>query len=554
MLLRLDIQNYALISHQQIDFGHGFTVMTGETGAGKSIILGALALVMGARADAKAVAEGQAKCIVEAEFDISQYHLKAFFDNNDLDYDDGQHCILRREVAANGKSRAFVNDTPVPLTLLKQLSERLIDIHSQHENLLLRDEDFQLRFLDLMADNEVQRNDYKVAYGRWAETRNSLEKLRNTAEENAKNIDYITFQHRQLAEANITDGELSQLEDEYTLLTHAEDIKIVAQTISAIFDDDEAGIMPHLKTAETEMRKLKQYVPNVEELTQRVHSAMLELEDIAAEVARVNDNTEANPERLEFVTQRIDTINTLLRKHRLDTEAQLLALQASLAEQIAQYENLDDDIARLTAQLDEAHRRLEEAAKILSDSRKAVVPHVEKRLVEALAQLAVPHPQIIVKVEPAQDFTPSGADKVTLLFAANLNQQPRPVAQVASGGEISRLMLCVKDMMAQRKALPTIIFDEIDTGISGTTAMRMGDIMAGMAKHIQIIAITHLPQVAARADSHLVVYKQDTGNATRTFIKPIDGQERVEQIAVMLSGTPPTDAAKITASELLAGD
>ncbi len=554
MLSRLSIQNYALISYQQIDFQKGFNVMTGETGAGKSIILGALALVMGARADAHSVAQGQQKCIVEAEFDIAEYDIGGFFDENDIDNDDSTHCILRREVTASGKSRAFINDSPVQLAVLKQLAERLIDIHSQHGNLLLRDNAFQLHFVDLMANNAAEREAYSHAFAQWTDFSKQLKQLKERVAKKANERDYMEFQHAQLEDAKLQDGELAELEEECKRLQHSEEIKISAQNICSLFDDDEAGVMIRLKAAEHEMKKLAHFVNAADELAQRAHSVIVELDDIRSEVESISENTDIDPARLEFVTQRIDTINSLMKKHGAATEGQLIELREQLERQLQEIDNADEEIERLEAQVAEARKTLENNAERLSATRKNAAPVIEQQLVEALAQLAIPHPKVAVQLSAAETFLQSGHDEVTLLFSANLNQQPRPVADIASGGEISRLMLCVKDMMARRKSLPTVIFDEIDTGISGNTADRVGCIMKRMADNMQVIAITHLPQIAAKAGKHLVVYKQDTDNATQTFIKTVADGERIEQLAVMLSGSPPTEAAKITAKELLTRD
>lgn len=556
MLLNLKIRNYALISHQEIDFRDGFTVLTGETGAGKSIILGALDLVMGARADARAVADGQQKCVIEAEFDIADYDLAGFFDENGLDNDDARHCLLRREVTAQGKSRAFVNDTPVNLAVLRQLTDRFIDIHSQHENLLLRTEDFQLRFVDLMACSSTVLADYRDAWHQWRRLTADLQHLREELARQAEQQDYIAYQYRQLDEAKLRDGELEELEEEHRMLTHSGDIKTYAGQLLQNLTGDE-GILSRLKTAESAMQWLERYVPQAKDFAGRLQSAYIDIDDIASEIDRIGENAELDPQRLEFVEQRIDTINTLLKKHNVSTERDLLDLCERFQGQLQRLDNAEEDIRELERQVGKAYKDVARLAGELTALRESQAAPLERELTGRLSDLGIAHPKIVVEISPlaASDASPlytlSGQDRITLLFSANLNQAPRPISEVASGGEISRLMLCIKALMAQRQALPTVIFDEIDTGISGDVAGRVGSVMADMANNLQVIAITHLPQIAAKAQHHFRVFKQDTATATETCIEPLDDAQRVMEIATMLSGTPPTPSAQTTARELL---
>lgn len=522
MLKHLHIQNYALISHLDIDFGTGFSVLTGETGAGKSIILGALALVLGARADSKAITDGEDKCIIEAEFDEG---------------------IVRRELYANGKSRSFVDDSVVTLQELKALATRLIDIHSQHANLLIENADFQLEVVDAVAANNALREDYAVHFEAYTVAVESLRKLQELAKKSQQDADYIQYRFKLLDEAGLQAGELEELEQEQYRLSHAQEILTALQTAVEALNGEQGSVVDALRAC-----RLDDAAPDLQE---RIDSARIELQDIAQEAERMANRVEMNPQRLEWVEERMDTLNSLLHKFSAQTVDELIATRDELGQQVNRLDSFDFDIAQAEKEVAAKRAALTKSAEVLTKSRKAVVPHICERLADGLRRLGVAHAKVEIQVSPTPDFTSSGADEVQLLFAANLNQSLRNVSEVASGGEISRLMLCVKALIASTRGLPTIIFDEIDTGVSGDIATQMAAIMREMAEHRQIIAITHLPQIAALGETHYKVYKADTDKRTETHISLLNEQERVTEIASMLSGKNVTEAALKTAKELL---
>ena len=539
MLTHLHIQNYALITRLDIDFSEGFSVLTGETGAGKSIILGALALVLGARADSKAITDGEDKCIIEATF-------KGLSDNGQGTKDDGQgtrEIIIRRELYANGKSRSFVDDCVVTLQELKVLANRLIDIHSQHANLLIENVDFQLGIVDSMASNGPLMEDYTEKYEAYLAAQEQLNHLQSLARKSRQDADYIQFRFKQLDEANLQAGELEELEQEQYALSHAEEIRTALETAVEALTNENVGALEVLRSC-----RLEQVAP---ELQERIESARIELQDIAEEAERKLNRVEMDPERLQWVEERIDTLNTLLHKFSLETIDDLIKERDQLAEQVQRLDSFDFDIEQAEKELASRRQVLTQAAGRLTKSRQAVVPAIARKLTEGLTQLGVPHAKIEIPVTATPDFTPSGCDEVQILFAANLNQTLRPVSEVASGGEISRLMLCIKALIASTKGLPTIIFDEIDTGVSGNIATRMAMIMREMAATRQIIAITHLPQIAALGDHQYKVYKADNSTRTETHIRLLNDEERVAEIATMLSGNQATEAALTTTKQLL---
>lgn len=522
MLKHLHIQNYALISHLDIDFGAGFSVMTGETGAGKSIILGALALVLGARADSKAITDGEDKCIIEAEFDEG---------------------IIRRELYANGKSRSFVDDSVVTLQELKVLANKLIDIHSQHANLLIENVDFQLEVLDAISQNEALKDAYSTHYEAYTAAVEELHKLQNLAKKSQQDADYIQYRYKLLDEANLQEGELEELELEQYRLSHAEDIRAALQTAVEALSGEQGGAIDAIRAC-----RLDEAAPDLQE---RLDSTRIELQDIAEEAERALGRIEMDPQRLEWVEERMDTLNGLLHKFSAEKIEELIALRDELAEQVNRLDSFDFDIEQAQKKVNETKATLTKAAATLTESRKAVVPQICTRLVNGLTRLGVAHAKVEIPISATPDFTPSGCDEVQILFAANLNQSLRNVSEVASGGEISRLMLCVKALIASTKGLPTIIFDEIDTGVSGDIATQMASIMKEMAAHRQIIAITHLPQIAALGQTHYKVYKADTDKRTETHISLLSADERVMEIASMVSGKNPTPEAVANAKQLL---
>ena len=506
MLTHLHIRNYALISHLDIDFHEGFSVMTGETGAGKSIILGALNLVMGARADIKSITEGEERCVIEATF--------------------GEDLIIRRELSANGRSRSFVNDEIVTQTELKALARQLIDIHSQHESLMIGDDLFQIQVVDAIAGNTAEREAYSHAYISYQEAIAALREAQALAKKAQADADYLQWQYTQLLEAQLVAGEIEELEEEEYRLSHAEEIQTaLAQALQQLDSDNGALSLIHstrLSDADSA-------------LAERIDSVEIELKDIVSDIQRLYDRTERDPMRLEQVQERISMLQTLMKKHRVQTVDQLITLRDELATQVQRIENIDEDLAHLQAEVDTAHSALSIAAEALTASRLAPCNLIASRLVEDMVRLGVPHAKVAVDIQPTNDFSETGKDNVQFLFAANLNQSLRRVSEVASGGEISRLMLCIKSLIASSNGLPTIIFDEIDTGVSGAIASQMGEIMRQMAQSRQIITITHLPQVAARCEQHYLVYKEDTDVRTETHIRQLSAQEHDMEIEKMRS-------------------
>ena len=506
MLTHLHIRNYALISHLDIDFHDGFSVMTGETGAGKSIILGALNLVMGARADLKAITEGEERCIIEATFSSPQ------------------EIIIRRELTANGRSRSFVNDEVVTQGELKALARELIDIHSQHESLMIGDDLFQIQVVDAIAGNTAEREAYDQAYHAYLQAMVALREAQDLAKKAQADADYMEWQYNQLAEAQLIAGEMEELEEEEYRLSHAEEIQAsLAQALQQLDSDHGALSLIHstrLSDADSA-------------LAERLDSVEIELKDIVSDIQRIYDHTERDPMRLEQVQERLSMLQTLMKKHHVQTIEELIAQRDQLAEQVQRLENMDEEIEQLRTRSMQAKHAAEQAATVLTQSRQSVCDKIAAQLVADMQRLGVPHAKVAVDIQPLEDFTETGKDNVQFLFAANLNQSLRRVAEVASGGEISRLMLCIKALIASTKGLPTIIFDEIDTGVSGAIASQMGEIMRQMADARQIITITHLPQVAARGQHHYLVYKEDTAIRTETHIRQLSATEHEMEIEKM---------------------
>ena len=550
MLTSLYIQNFVLIDNLDIRFNDGFSVITGETGAGKSIILGALGLVLGQRADAKSIKKGSSKCVIEATFDISKYQLDSFFLDNDLEFDPAT-CILRRELFASGKSRAFVNDSPVALTILKELGSRLIDIHSQHQNLLLGDNHFQLKVIDVMAENEILLILYKKEFSRYQSLRRELKELKEKAARSQQEEDYIRFQLDQLEEANLREDEQEELEQEQEALTHAEEIKSALYRINQLLDGEEQGCARLVKEALSATESLEKYYPKAREMAERLRSAYIDLNDLAAEIDVRKEDIEFNPERMDWINERLNLLYTLEQKHRVSTVEELLELQAQYASQLRGIDSFDEQIASIQEQLKSSYRDLLQQAAQLSEQRKAAAQVMAEKLIRMITPLGMPNIRFTIdfscKPEPDSD----GTDDIQFMFSANKQAALQPVSQTASGGEISRLMLCIKAIIAGFTALPTIIFDEIDTGVSGDIADKMGNIMQDLGGKMQVFAITHLPQIAAKGRSHYFVYKEDQNNRTVTCIKQLTPQERIKEIARMLSGASLTDISIANAKELL---
>ena len=516
MLAHLHIQNYALISHLDIDFQEGFAVMTGETGAGKSIILGALGLVMGARADTKTITEGEDKCVIEATFLVK--------DSESGDCA-SKELIIRRELNTNGRSRSFVNDEVITQAELKALARELIDIHSQHESLLIGDDAFQIQIVDSLADNMSERESYTCAFEHYNEVLRQLQDYEQRAAKAQSDADYVAFQWQQLDAAALCSGELEDLQEEEYRLSHAEDIQASLSQALQYLDGDGHGalsLVHSVRIGEADAA-----------LAERLESLKIELKDIVSDIQRLYDHTELDPNRLAAVQERISMLETLLKKHRLKTIDELIALRDELGEQMRQLSDYDGDIARMKLEVESAKKVLTEAATALSKTRLKASESIAPRLVADMQRLGVKHAKVEVRIEPLADFTPTGRDDVQFMFAANLNQSVRRVADVASGGEISRLMLCIKSLIADTNALSTIIFDEIDTGVSGAIASQMGDIMRQIAHSRQVIAITHLPQVAVKSEQHYLVYKEDTELRTETHIRLLTSKEHEAEIEQM---------------------
>ena len=541
MLRSLYIQNYALIEKLDIGFEPGFSVITGETGAGKSIILGAIGLLLGQRADVKSIRTNATKCIIEARFDISRYNLRPFFEENELDYED--ECILRRELYASGKSRAFINDSPAPLAQMKELGEQLIDVHSQHQNLLLNTEGFQLNVLDLLAHDDAILTAYQSAYKAWKQAQGDLDKLMEKIARDKSDEDYIRFQWQQLDEARLATGEQEALEQETEMLSHAEDIKAGLYQADQLFNNDENGLLSGLKACCNTLQSLQAVYPAAEELANRLESSYIELKDIADEISDREERVEFNPARLAEANERLNLIYSLQQKHHVDTVDELMALHDDYATRLASISSSDEELETLRKQCEELHDQVLRQASVLTQARQEAAREVERQMAQRLIPLGMPNVRFAVEMGERKEPGPHGSDTVSFLFSANKNGTLQNISSVASGGEIARVMLSVKAMIAGAVKLPTIVFDEIDTGVSGEIASRMADIMQEMAENQrQVISITHLPQIASRGRTHYKVYKKDNETETNSHIRRLTDEERVEEIAHMLSGATLTEA------------
>lgn len=550
MLRSLYIQNYALIEKLDIDFGSGFSVITGETGAGKSIILGAIGLLLGQRADVKSIRRGAAKCVIEARFEIAGYGMQSFFGENELEYED--ECILRREVYASGKSRAFINDTPASLVQMKELGEQLIDVHSQHQNLLLNKEGFQLNVLDILAHDEAELDSYQSLYREWKQARQDLENLTALARQSKADEDYIRFQLEQLEDAHLAAGEQEELEQESDTLSHAEEIKAGLFRAGQLMNSDEGGLLSALKECLNTMLGLQRVYPSAGELAERLESSYIELKDISQEISGKEEEIEFNPVRLEEVNDRLNLIYTLQQKHRVSTVDELLALTEDYAARLSNITSSDEQIEALKTRCEALYNKVKKQAAALTRLRTVAAREVETQMAARLIPLGMPNVRFRVEIGMRKEPGAHGADTVNFLFSANKNGALQNISSVASGGEIARVMLSVKAMIAGAVKLPTIVFDEIDTGVSGEIADRMADIMQEMGdSDRQVISITHLPQIAARGRAHYKVYKQDNETETNSHIRRLTDGERVEEIAHMLSGATLTEAALNNAKALL---
>ncbi|MBQ0019922.1 MAG: DNA repair protein RecN [Bacteroidales bacterium] len=552
MLKHLYIQNYALIEKLDIDFENGFSIITGETGAGKSILLGAVGLLLGQRAETKSIRQGAQRCTIEATFQLQDDNLKNLFDELELDYDPSE-CIVRREVSSSGKSRAFINDSPVGVAQLKMLGEQLIDIHSQHQNLLLAKEDFQLNVLDILAANQQDKAKYTQLFKQYKAKKNELEEAQEMANAAQTEQDYLEFQFKQLQEADLQEGEDTELEQEQQTLEHAEEIKTSLYQANEILSGEENGIVQALRTAKNQLDNIADVFPAAAELAERLESCRIELKDVANEVEDEAENIDFNPERQSYVEERLSTIYDLEHKHHVESVEELIALTQELDEKLNAITHSEEHILALEKEVKDLENSTLKQAQVLSKQRAKSGKEVEKSMQEALVSLGMPNIQFKVDITTDTHFDSNGIDKVTYLFSANKNGSLQPVSQVASGGEIARVMLSLKALISSATSLPTIIFDEIDTGVSGQIAERMALIMKEMGeKHgRQVISITHLPQIAAMGQHHYRVYKEDNDDTTNSHIVRLTTEERIEEIAHMLSGATLTEAAINNAKELL---
>ena len=554
MLKHLYIRNFALIKELDIDFQSGFSVITGETGAGKSIMLGAINYLLGQRADIKSILPGAEKCTIEATFGIEGYNLQNLFQEYDVDTD-GQECIIRREFTTSGKSRAFVNDTPANLTFLKELGYQLIDIHSQHQNLLIAKENFQMHILDVMAQNSQQLEAYRTSFMAYKKAEQELREAKEILAQSKAEEDYLRFQLEQLEDLNPKAGEDEELEEEQNELSHAEEIKSTLYNADSLFSNDEepGGVIEQLKHISQSIQSLTRVYPSVEEYAERIDSALIELKDISAELNDLAERIEYNPARLEEVNNRLDRIYTLEKKHEVKTAAELESFMIEVRKKLDVISNGEDRIDQLEKEVQEKLAQATLLAEKLSNSRKAAAKEVEASIGRMLSQLDIPNNRFEVRIEKNTQLTENGTDQVTFFFSANKNVALRAISEVASGGEIARLMLALKAITSQREELPTIIFDEIDTGVSGKVASSMANLMQEMTadnKH-QVIAITHLPQIASCGTTHYWVYKEDTEEQTFSHIRELTADERVTEIAHMLSGSEISEAAILNAKQLL---
>lgn len=550
MLKQLYIKNFTLIDELNISLYPGFSVITGETGAGKSIILGAIGLLLGNRADSKAIKAGRDRCVIEAHFDLSRYGMQKFFDDNDIDYD-ADDTIIRRELTAAGKSRAFINDTPVPLTRMRELGEQLVDIHSQHQNLLLQKEDFQLNVVDIIAQDADQLKVYQKEYYAYRKAKELLEELKAEIAKNRENEEFMRFQHKELEDANLQEGELEQLEQEAETLSHSEDIKTALFEADNALSGDDDSILDKLKNATHQLENICDVYPSMADVAGRMQSSYIELKDIAQEISSSVDHVEFDPNRLDAINTRLDKLYTLQQKFHVETVTELIATRDRIAEQLSHIDNGDEDIEEKEKEVAALLVKAEKQAALLTSIRQKSAKAIEKEMKGRLIPLGIPNVRFEIAFAE-KPLSGNGADKVSFLFSANKSTQLQPVSQVASGGEIARVMLSLKAMISGAVKLPTIIFDEIDTGVSGKIAEKMADIMEEMGlQNRQVLSITHLPQIAAKGSHHYKVLKEETENGTISHMKELNNQERIEEIAQMLSGSDITQAALANAKELL---
>ena len=550
MLKHLYIKNFTLIDELDIELHEGFSVITGETGAGKSIILGAIALLLGQRADSKTLKQGADKCVIEASFDLSRYGMDDFFAENDIE-NDPEDCIIRRELTASGKSRAFINDTPVQLSMLKELGEHLVDVHSQHQNLLLNKQDFQLGVVDIIADDATALSQYQQTFRQCQNIKKELDELQENIERNRQNLDFLQFQCSELTQAALVEGEQEELEQRSETMSHSEEIKSALYETDNALSAEQTGVVSALHSSMSALKGISRVFPAVEELSQRLESCYIEVKDISQDVSRYLDDVDFDPSELDAVNNRLDRLYDLEKKYHVETVEELIAKRDEIRQQLDGIENSDESLAELQQHLDALLKQAGQEADALTKLRTAAARQIEADMLSKLVPLGMPAVRFSVQITPEQ-LGPSGQDKVSFLFSANASTPLQPIAQVASGGEIARVMLSLKAMISGAVKLPTIIFDEIDTGVSGKMAEKMAEMMKDMGSHgRQVVSITHLPQIAALGTHHYKVEKKETPQGTSSSMKALTGDERVLEIAQMLSGSDVSDAAIQNAKELL---
>ena len=550
MLKHLYIKNFTLIDELNISLYEGFSVITGETGAGKSIILGAIALLLGQRADSKTIKQGADKCVIEAHFDLSRYHMESFFSENDIEYD-AEDCIIRRELTAAGKSRAFINDTPVALSMLKELGDQLMDVHSQHQNLLLNKQDFQLEVVDIIADDAAELTKYQQTYNAYQAAEKELAELLSTIERNRENRDFLQFQYEELLNAHLVEGEQEELEQRSDTMEHSEDIKSALYTTDNALSAEQSGAIESLRSSLSALRSIEAVYPEVSDLIQRIDSSYIDLKEVAQEISGLLESVDFDPAELDQVNNRLDRIYELEKKYHVDSVEALINKRDGLHQQLEAIENGDESLEDLKSRLQQLEVQARKDAEVLTQLRTKAAKTIEAEMQKRLIPLGMPHVRFSIQLVPIE-LSANGTDRVSFLFSANTSTPLQPVSQVASGGEIARVMLSLKAMISGAVKLPTIIFDEIDTGVSGKTAEMMAQIMKEMGGHgRQVISITHLPQIAALGSVHYKVEKSETANGTTSQMRELNADERVREIAQMLSGSDVSEAAIQNAKALL---
>lgn len=549
MITSLSIKNYALIDSLQVQFNQGFSIITGETGAGKSILLGGLSLILGKRADLSSIKDTSKKCIIEAVFDVTNYKLESLFEANDLDYE--PQTIIRREILPTGKSRAFINDSPVNLAALQLLGEQLIDIHSQHETLQLVDDAFQFEIIDALASNDTLLKDYTIQLKEFKTIQKELDALMKFKAEAIKEYDYNAFLLKELTEANLVEGELETLEEELETLSNVEEIRETLSHASQVFSEEEIGLLSVLSQLKGNFKKIGPYAAKYQGLYERIESSLIELDDVYAELEKLQDQLDADPERLEKVSSKLSLLNNLFQKHLVSSVSELIQIKDQLTDKVSETENLDENIQKKENQLQQQKNALNKLSKQLHDNRTKAIPELSNQLETMLRDLGMPNAKFKMSLKYSDTFYANGKDELSFLFTANKGGQFNELKKAASGGELSRIMLAIKSILSKYKQLPTIMFDEIDSGVSGEISNKMGQIMLQMSQYMQVFAITHIPQIAAKGRTHFKVYKEDVDQVTLTNLKKLNHDERLVEIAQMLGGVEISSSAMAHAKQLL---